>query len=135
MALRVGIIGAGQAGERHAVGFTACKGAKLVGVADVAKNRAATLAERFDAKAYTDWREMFNADLDIVVVSLPHNMHVAPAEAAAERGVHVLMEKPIATTMADAERMVEVCKEADVKLTISFRPPFSGRAANGARLA
>ena len=120
MALRVGIIGAGQAGERHAVGFTACKGAKLVGVADVAKNRAATLAKRFDAKAYTDWREMFNADLDILVVSLPHNMHVAPAEAAAERGVHVLMEKPIATTMADAEHIVEVCKEADVKLTISF---------------
>ena len=120
MALRVGIIGAGQAGERHAVGFAACRGAELVSVADVAENRAVALANRFEATPYTDWREMFNADLDILVVSLPHNMHVAPAEASAERDVHVLTEKPIATTMADAERIVEVCKKADVNLTISF---------------
>ena len=86
MALRVGIIGAGQAGERHAVGFTACKGAKLVGVADVAENRVVALANRFEATPYTDWREMFNADLDILVVSLPHNMHVAPRRGCCRTG-------------------------------------------------
>ena len=120
MTLRVGIIGAGQAGERHAVGFATCRGANLVGMADVVEDRAAALANRFEATPYTDWRDMLEAGLDILVVSLPHNLHVAPAEAAAERGVHVLMEKPIATTLADAERIVRVCKDADVKLTVSF---------------
>jgi predicted dehydrogenase len=118
--LRVSIIGAGQAGERHAVGFAATAGAKLVGIADVMEARATKLASRFDAKAFTDWREMLSAGLDILVVSLPHNMHVEPALAAAERGVHVLMEKPLATTLEDAKKIVEACKSANVKLTISF---------------
>ena len=120
MALRVGILGAGQAGERHAVGFSNCHGAKLEAVADVDQKRASNLAERFDMTAFTDWRAMLKTDLDILVVSLPHNMHVAPAEAAAEQGINVLMEKPIATTLDDAKRIVDVCNEARVKLSISF---------------
>lgn len=118
--LRVGIIGAGQAGERHAVGFAATEGATLVAIADVVEVRASELASRFGAEAFTDWREMLSAGLDILVVSLPHNMHVEPALAAAEHGVHVLMEKPLATTLEDAEKIVEVSKSAGVKLTISF---------------
>ncbi|MEM6431455.1 MAG: Gfo/Idh/MocA family oxidoreductase [Deinococcota bacterium] len=120
MTLRVGIIGAGQAGERHAVGFAACEDAQLVAVADIDQGRAETLATRFEAKAFTDWRTLLDETLDILVVSLPHNMHVAPAEAAAARGVHVLMEKPIATTLEDAKRIVQVCEGANVKLSISF---------------
>lgn len=122
MTLRVGIIGAGQVGERHAVGFAMCKDAKLVGVADIAKERAAALANRFGAEPYTDWQEMLDTDLDIdiVVVSLPHSMHVAPTEAAAKSGVHILMEKPIATTLDNAKRIVQVCEKEKVKLTVSF---------------
>jgi predicted dehydrogenase len=118
--LRVGIIGAGQAGERHAVGFAATQGTKLVGIADVVNTRASELASRFGAKAFTDWHEMLDAGLDILVVCLPHNMHVEPALAAAERGVHVLMEKPIATTLEDAKKILEACESAKIKLTISF---------------
>jgi UDP-N-acetylglucosamine 3-dehydrogenase len=118
--LRVGIIGAGQAGERHAVGFAATEGATLVGIADVVETRAAELASRFGARAFTDWREMLSAGLDILVVSLPHNMHVEPAAAAAKQGVHVLMEKPLATTLEDGKKILEACKSAGVKLTISF---------------
>jgi predicted dehydrogenase len=118
--LRVGIIGAGQAGERHAVGFSTTEGAKLIGIADVMETRAAELASRFGAKAFTDWKKMLEAGLDILVVSSPHNMHVEPALAAAERGVHVLMEKPLATTLEDGEKILEACKSAGVKLTISF---------------
>jgi predicted dehydrogenase len=118
--LRVGIIGAGQAGERHAVGFAATEGATLVGIADVVETRASELASRFGAKAFTDWREMLSASLDILVVSLPHNMHVEPALVAAEHGVHVLMEKPLATTLEDGKTILEACKSAGVKLTISF---------------
>ena len=106
MSLRVGIIGAGQAGERHTVGFSAVPGADVVGIADVVEARATDLAGRFGTKSYTDWRRLLADGLDILVVSLPHNLHVAPAEAAAASGVHVLMEKPIATTLAHGERIV-----------------------------
>lgn len=92
----------------------------MVGIADVVEARAATLAQQFGATSFTDWRQMLDNGLDILVVSLPHNLHVAPAEAAAAEGVHVMMEKPIATTMADGEQIVAACQANGVKLTISF---------------
>jgi predicted dehydrogenase len=119
-ALRVGIIGAGQAGERHAIGFTETPTTRVVGVADIDARRAGDLAGRFQAHAYTDWRAMLDRGLDILVVSLPHSLHVAPAVAAAQLGVHVMMEKPIATTLADGRRIVEVCAAHGVKLGVSF---------------
>ncbi|MEZ4831155.1 MAG: Gfo/Idh/MocA family oxidoreductase [Caldilineaceae bacterium] len=67
-----------------------------------------------------DWRRLFDLDIDVLVCCLPHNMHVEPTEAAAQQGVHVLMEKPIATTLEDARRIVDLCREAKVKLTTSF---------------
>jgi predicted dehydrogenase len=119
MTLRVGILGAGQAGERQAIGFDA-GGADVAAVADLAAARAAELAARFDARPYTDWRAMLDQELDIVAVCLPHNLHVAPTEHAAARGIHVMMEKPLATSMADAQRIVNACQEAGVLLTVSF---------------
>ena len=118
--LRVGIIGAGQAGERHAVGFDQTATTQVVAVADLDATRAHALAARFNATAFTDWRAMLAHGLDILVVCLPHHMHVAPAEAAAAQGIHLLMEKPIATTLADGQRILAVCAAANVKLTISF---------------
>ncbi|MGD9047229.1 MAG: Gfo/Idh/MocA family oxidoreductase [Anaerolineae bacterium] len=120
MMLRVGIIGAGQVGKRQAVGFAAAAGAEVTGVADIALERATALTERFGGTAVTDWRQLMDFDLDILAVCLPHNNHVGPAQAAAECGVHVLMEKPIATNLEDGQRIVDLCDQAGVKLTISF---------------
>lgn len=121
MKLRVGIIGAGQAGERHAVGFSQARGASVAGIADLDGRRATRIAERFNAQPYKDWRRMLDREeVDILVVALPHNLHLAPAEAAAACGLHVLMEKPIATSMEEAQRIVDVCRDAGIKFTISF---------------
>lgn len=92
----------------------------MVGIADVVEARGAKLAQQFGATSFSDWRQMLDKGLDILVVSLPHNLHVAPAEAAAAAGVHVMMEKPIATTMADGERIIAACRAGGVKLSISF---------------
>ncbi|MEZ4639767.1 MAG: Gfo/Idh/MocA family oxidoreductase [Caldilineaceae bacterium] len=81
---------------------------------------AETVAARVGATAVDDWRRLFDLDIDVLVCCLPHNMHVEPTEAAAQQGVHVLMEKPIATTLEDARRIVDLCREAKVKLTTSF---------------
>ncbi len=120
MSLRVGIIGAGQAGERHAVGFAATAGVTVAGIADVVEARATALAGRCGARAFTDWRQMLEHGLDILVVSLPHHLHLAPAEMAAAQGVHVLIEKPIATTVTDGERIIAACQSGRVKLSLSF---------------
>ena len=120
MSLRVGIAGAGQAGDHHAVGFAATEGAEVVAIADLNESVARSVAEPCGAEVVSDWRALLDFDLDILVVALPHNLHLEPAQAAAERGVHVLMEKPLATTLEDGQRIVEVCRQADVKLTISF---------------
>ena len=119
MTLRVGIIGAGQAGERHAIGFAAARGAAVTAVADAVPARAEALAARWSAHAYDDWRAMLHC-VDAVVVCTPHNLHVEPALAAAEQGVHVLMEKPLATNMDDGRRIVDACTRAGVALGLSF---------------
>ena len=120
MSLRVGIAGAGQAGDHHAIGFAATEGAEVVAIADLNQELARSVAERYGARAVSDWRSLLELEIDILVVALPHNLHLEPAEAAAERGIHVLMEKPIAISLADGRRIVEVCERAGVKLTISF---------------
>jgi predicted dehydrogenase len=120
MNLRVGIAGAGQAGDHHAVGFSTTEGAEVVAIADLNKELASSVADRYGASAVTNWQAMLDMELDILVVALPHNLHLEPAEAAASRGIHVLMEKPIAITLKDGKRIVDACNRADVKLTISF---------------
>jgi predicted dehydrogenase len=126
--LRVGIIGAGQAGERHALGFHSLPNARVTAIAEVDAGRGAALAAQVDAQLYTDWRALLDSGLDVVVVALPHNAHLAPTEAAAQRGIHVMMEKPIATTLADGRRIVELCEQHQVKLATSFVHRFREEA-------
>lgn len=120
MSVRIGVIGAGKAGERQAEGFAAHPEAQVVGIADLDEARVAKLANRFGAAAVRDWRDLFAIGLDVLVVATPHNLHVEPAERAATRGVHLMMEKPIATTLADGQRIVDIAREGGVKLAVSF---------------
>jgi UDP-N-acetyl-2-amino-2-deoxyglucuronate dehydrogenase len=117
---RIGILGAGQAGERQALGFSSLGGVEVVGVADVVRSRAEALAARVGGRAVDDLGGLLRLGLDVLVVATPHALHVEPAERAASAGVHVMMEKPLATTLEDARRIVEVCAEADVRLATSF---------------
>jgi len=129
---RVGILGAGQAGSRQAHGFAAQPDARVVGVADVDLHRAGALAQRYGAAAVGDHEALLDLGLDVLVVATPHALHVAPTLAAARRGVHVMLEKPIATSLADAAIILDACGAADVRLATSFVHRFreeSRRAA------
>lgn len=132
MSVRVGVLGAGQAGGRQAHGFALHPEARIVGVADLDAARAAALAERYGARAVGDHDALLALGLDVLVVATPHALHVAPALAAAAQGVHVMMEKPIATTLDDAHTIVDACRDAGVRLATSFVHRFreeSRRAA------
>jgi UDP-N-acetyl-2-amino-2-deoxyglucuronate dehydrogenase len=130
---RVGVVGAGQAGERQALGFAAHPDAAVVGVADLDASRAQSLAARVGGQVVGAWQDLFALGLDVLVVATPHHAHLAPTEAAAARGVHVMMEKPIATTLADADRMLAVAREAGIRLATSFVHRFREEAVQAKR--
>jgi UDP-N-acetyl-2-amino-2-deoxyglucuronate dehydrogenase len=130
---RIGVIGAGQAGERQALGFAAHPDAAVVGVADLDPTRAEALAARVGGRAVGAWQDLFDLGLDVLVVATPHHLHVAPTEAAAARGVHVMMEKPLATTLADADRIVAVARDAGIRLATSFVHRFREESVQAKR--
>jgi len=125
--LAVGIVGAGILGKTHAMALHAQERARLVAVADVAEGKAAQLAEAFGAKAFDDVGEMLAAeDIDVVVIATPDPFHKAPFLACAEAGVRaILCEKPLATTVADAEEMLDAADRKGVRVFVDFENRFA----------
>ncbi|MGC8836876.1 MAG: Gfo/Idh/MocA family protein [Anaerolineae bacterium] len=120
-ALTVGLIGAGQAGQRHAQAFARLgESVRIVGVADADEARAQALASACKAQAFTDYRALLEKRPEAVLISLPHHLHREAGLAAAEAGAHILMEKPLAHTLDDARALVEACREHRVRLAVGF---------------
>ena len=114
--LRVGIIGMGQwAASEHIPNLRATGRAEVVSAARRNPERLALAQRELNIpEVYTDWREMLTrTNLDAVVVGTPHNLHVEPTLAALERGLHVLLEKPLATSVADAHTILHAVKSSD----------------------
>jgi predicted dehydrogenase len=114
--LRIGIIGMGwYAAADHVPNFRATGRAEIVAAARRDPQRLAlALRELSIPQGFTDWREMLEkTKLDAVVVSTPHNYHVEPTLAALERGLHVLLEKPLATSIPDARTILRAAEQSD----------------------
>lgn len=123
--LRVGIVGCGGISRNHLAAFRAVPDADVVAVCDVdlAKARStAALAEV--GSAYGSVEELLAHGVDVVSVCTPHPTHEAVVVAAAAAGAHVLCEKPVATDLAAAERMVQACDAAGVKLAVLLQRRF-----------
>jgi predicted dehydrogenase len=122
----VAVIGMGAAGCLHVECYNAMKDkAKILAICDKDKDCAETNASMYEASACTDYHEVLRRkDIDIVDICLPHHLHAEAAIAAAEVGKHVLVEKPIATTLKDADRMIAAAKKADVKLMVAENHAF-----------
>lgn len=123
--LGVAVIGTGFFGEVHAATYASMSSANLVAVCDVDEQRAKAVAARYDAEAYTDYREVLRRD-DVHLVSIvtPEAFHREPAVDAARAGKHVFCEKPIATTTADADAIITAAEDNGVKLTVGFESRF-----------
>jgi len=126
--VRVAVIGAGFMGERHARIYAGLPDVELIAVCDVREAAASDLADRTGARAYSDFRQLLGRDdLDAVSVCTPDALHREPCELAARAGRHVLVEKPIATTVADAEAIVEAAARARVTLLVGHCLRFDPR--------
>jgi predicted dehydrogenase len=125
-----GVIGVGVFGENHCLAYSRLPGVKLAAVCDVNGARARAMAEKYGARAwYTDYQELLrDPAVQAVSIATPDFAHREIALAAARAGKHILCEKPLATTVADAQEIVDAARAAGVKLMVDFHnrvnPPF-----------
>lgn len=118
---RVSIIGLGGMGGHHAQAAMLEENCELVAGAEIHLERAKAWGERFGVKAiYDDYEKMLDEQKpDIVIIPTQAPVHHAPTVAAAQRGVHVFCEKPIALNLIQADEMVETCDKNSVKFAIN----------------
>ena len=124
--LRIGIIGCGGiANGKHMPSLKAVNRADMVAFCDIVEERAIQAAKEYgtpDAKVYTDYKELLKDEtIDVVHVCTPNRSHADITIDALHAGKHVMCEKPMAKTAADARRMVEAAKETGKKLTIGYQ--------------
>ncbi len=124
--LRIGIIGCGGiANGKHMPALKRLGDVEMVAFCDIVKERAEAAAKYYgteDAKVYTDYRELCEQkDIDVVHVCTPNNAHADPSIYAMENGKHVMCEKPMAKTVADAKRMLDAQAKTGMKLTIGYQ--------------
>ena len=120
---RVGVIGAGSIAQHcHLPGYKKCGNVELVAFADPALERHKEVLEKFpEMKGYKDYRRMLEVEsLDVVSVCAPNKVHPPAAIAALEAGCHVLCEKPMATTMKEADAMIDAARRAQKRLMVGF---------------
>lgn len=123
--LKVGIVGLGWWGKQLLDYFRNSEGVKVTSTWSRNPQRAKEV-ELKDANFYTDMEEMFEKEkMDAVVIATAPMAHLLPTRLAAERGIHVFCEKPMATSLKDCDEMIEVTKENNVKLMIAFKHRFS----------
>lgn len=121
--VKVGIIGCGAIAERlHIPDYATCGQADLVAFCDASRARAAAMAERFapEAQIYTDYRELLkNPEVEAVSVCMPNKYHGECSIMAARAGKHVMVEKPMAMSLAEAKKMVAESKKAGKLLVVN----------------
>jgi predicted dehydrogenase len=123
--IRVGIIGCGNIGGFHAKVLQEVEGAVLRAVADANFPAAQKLAGEYGCAAYGSLTDLLDkGDLDLVSVCLPPALHSEAAIAAADRGIHILMEKPMDVSGARAAGVIEHCRNRGVKLGVISQHRF-----------
>lgn len=122
--VRVGVVGVGSLGQWHARIYSELAAAELVGVYDINQARAEEIARRYHTRAIPDMAELAGmvAAASIVV---PADKHFEAAAHFLKRGVHLLVEKPIATRMADAEAMVAAAQQKNLVLQVGHVERFN----------
>lgn len=120
--IRYGVIGIGGVGREHVKCALKIPELDLVAVADVNEQFLAQAKEEYGVKTYTDYIEMIEKEkLDAVSVCVPHFLHATITINAIKAGAHVLVEKPIAISVKEADEMINAAKKKGVKLAVVFQ--------------
>lgn len=120
--LKVAVIGCGSISCMHLDPAVALEEAELVAVCDIKPDRAERAAQKYNAKPYTDYMEMFEKEqLDAVHICLPHYLHTKVACDAFRAGINVISEKPMSIKYEDAVEAVELAEKCGVKYGVIFQ--------------
>jgi predicted dehydrogenase len=133
--IKIGVIGCGEIAQwMHLPFLTELPGFRVTAVCDISPQVADHVAARFEVEQrFTDHHRMLeHADLDAVLIATP--IHSDPAIAAAEAGKHVLVEKPMALNLREAEAMVEAAERAGVVLMVAYMKRYDPGYQYGRRL-
>jgi predicted dehydrogenase len=125
--LRAAVIGAGRLGRHHAAKYAESPDLELVAVADLSEPSAREVAARFGCRAVRDFRDVLSG-VDLVSVAVPTERHLEVAGACLEAGVHVLVEKPIARTVEEADALIALAAARGLRLAVGhverYNPAF-----------
>jgi len=124
--LRAAVIGIGAMGKNHVRIYTDLDNVKLIAVADCDSEQVKKITNKYNIKGYINYLEMLNKEkIDLVSVVVPTTLHKQVAIDAINKGINVLLEKPIATTISEAKEIIKKAKEKKVKLMIGHIERFN----------
>ena len=125
--IRIGVIGVGNMGQHHTRVLSLLKDVELVGVSDINVDRGLDTASKYRVHFFEDYRDLL-AHVDAVCIAVPTRLHHAVGMTALQAGVHVLIEKPIAASIAEAESLVNAAAASHCILQVGhierFNPAF-----------
>ncbi|UKS28720.1 Gfo/Idh/MocA family oxidoreductase [Paenibacillus sp. HWE-109] len=117
--LSVAVLGAGIIAKNHFDAIQKTNGFVACAVVDIHLKKAEEIAQSYNIKAYGDYKEMIDTEQpDVVVIALPHFLHREAAIYAAERGCHLMLEKPMALSVAECDDIIEAARKADIRLLV-----------------
>lgn len=127
--IRVGILGMGIRGTMYAQGLAQNRDAELVGVSDINPKQLGFTSEKWSVPGYPDFESLLiREEPEAVIICTPDFAHCEPALLAANNGIHMMIEKPLATTEAEAAKIVQAVKANDILCQVAFEnrwnPPF-----------
>ena len=122
--MKIGVIGVGYLGKYHAQKYANMEGVELVGVADIDTEAAENVAQENGCKAYGQYQDLLK-EVDAVSVVVPTSLHHQVALDCIEAGVDMLMEKPITTTVAEADEIIEKAEAKDLILQVGHLERFN----------
>ncbi len=134
--IRWGVIGSGGIARRRTIpeGILKANNAELSVVFDINAQVNAEVAKDFDAKQAASIEALLDTDVEAVYIATPAHLHGDQLRACARAGKHVLCEKPLGMTVAEAQEMIEVCKQMGIKLGCAFMMRFAAQHAEALRL-
>ncbi len=128
MPLRVAVIGVGYLGRHHARILSTLPGAELAAVVDTNRARAEEIAAAHNTRPFTDYREVVGR-VDAVTLAVPTKLHGDMAVALLSAGIPVLVEKPMARSLSEADQMIAAAREAGVALAVGHTERFNPAVA------
>ena len=126
--LNFALVGCGRIAKRHSelLGLNQIKGAKLVAACDLVEEKARKIGEQFSVPYYTDMHQMMQSEkVDVVVVLTESGSHPQNVVHLAKYGKHIVVEKPMALTLEDADAMIQACDQNGGKLFVVKQNRFN----------